>query len=155
MRFVGCDMRAGPGVDRVENLHTLTLPDESIQTALLFDTMEHVREPWRAMAEIYRCLRPNGIVVTTSPMYFPIHAYPDDYWRFTDSGFASLLQAFNVISIESCGLKKLPHSIVGIASKGRLNPTREANLREAVISWKRDGATSWKEIALATIPPIL
>lgn len=152
--FVGCDMRAGPGVDRVENLHNLTLPDESIQTALLFDTIEHVREPWRAMAEIHRCLRPNGIVVMTSPMFFPIHAYPDDYWRFTDSGFASLLQAFNIISIESCGLKKLPHSIVGIAAKGRLNPTLEANLREAVISWKRHGATSWKEVALATIPPI-
>lgn len=153
--FVGCDMRLGPGVDRVENLHNLTLPDESVGTVLLFDTIEHVREPWRAMAEIHRCLRPNGVVVITSPMFFPIHAYPDDYWRFTGSGFASLLQAFNIISIESCGLKKLPHTIVGIASKERLDPSLEANLREAVISWKRHGATSWKEIALATIPPIL
>lgn len=153
--FVGCDMRLGPGVDRVENLHNLTLPDESIGSALLFDTIEHVREPWRAIAEIHRCLRPDGIVVMTSPMFFPIHAYPDDYWRFTDSGFASLLQAFNIISIESCGLKKLPHSIVGIASKEKLHPALEANLREAVISWKRHGATSWKEVALATIPPII
>jgi len=155
MQFVGCDMRAGPGVDRIEDLHNLSLPDESIGTALLFDTIEHVREPWRAMAEIHRCLRPAGIVVMTSHMYFPIHAHPEDYWRFTDRGFASLLQRFNIISIESCGLSKLPHTIVGIAAKQTLDSSLEVSLRDAIIFWKRRGASSWKEIAMAVLPPVL
>jgi SAM-dependent methyltransferase len=155
MEYVACDLRAGPSVDRIENLHYLTLPDESMGTALLFDTIEHVREPWQAIGEIYRCLRPGGIVVMTSVMYFPIHAHPNDYWRFTGSGFSSLLQAFKVICVESCGLKKLPHTIVGIAAKQTLDSRLEDSLREAVIFWKRRGASSWKEIAMAVLPPVL
>jgi hypothetical protein len=107
------------------------------------------------MAEIHRCLRPNGIVILTSHMYFPIHAHPEDYWRFTDRGFASLLQAFNIIAIESCGLKKLPHTVTGVASKQKLSSNLEASLGDVVRSWKRNGANTWKEIAMAILPPIL
>jgi hypothetical protein len=107
------------------------------------------------MAEIYRCLRPDGIVIMTSHMYFPIHAHPEDYWRFTDRGFASLLQAFNIISLESCGLKKLPHTIVGVASKQKRHLDLEISLREVVRSWKLNGANTWKEVAMAILPPVL
>jgi len=155
MEFVGCDLRPGPDVDRIEDLHSLSFADESVGTALLFDTIEHVREPWRAMAELHRCLRPSGLIVMTSVMYFPLHAHPDDYWRFTDSGFASLLHAFNTICIESCGLRKLPHTVVGIASKGRLEPALELSIRKSVASWKRRGAGSWKELGMSTLPPFL
>jgi hypothetical protein len=107
------------------------------------------------MAEIHRCLRPDGILVMTSHMYFPIHAHPEDYWRFTDRGFASLLQAFNIIAIESCGLKKLPHTVAGVASKQRLPANLAAALGAALRVWKRRRATTWKEVALALLPPVL
>jgi hypothetical protein len=55
-RYVGCDLQPGPGVDEIQDLHQLTLPDASVGTALLFDTIEHVRDPWRAMSEGRRCL---------------------------------------------------------------------------------------------------
>jgi hypothetical protein len=155
MRFVGCDMRPGPGVDEVQDLHCLNLPDNSIGTALLFDTIEHVREPWRAMAEIHRCLLPTGLIVMSSVMYFPIHAHPDDYWRFTGSGFFSLLQKFHVVCVESCGLKKLPHTVLGVASKEKLPPAMEGYLRDCVNLWKRHEANSWKENLMAVLPPVL
>lgn len=155
MDFVGCDMRPGPGVDQIHDLHSLNLPDATIGTALLLDTVEHVREPWRAMSEVHRCLLPGGLIVMTSVMYFPIHAHPDDYWRFTDSGFSSLLQGFNILCVESCGLKRLPHTVVGIASKGPVDPALDLAIRGSVASWKRHGSRSWKEFGMAVLPPFL
>ncbi|HXU45689.1 MAG TPA: methyltransferase domain-containing protein [Thermoanaerobaculia bacterium] len=154
-RFVGCDMRAGDGVDEIQDLHALDIPDASVGTAILFDTIEHVREPWRATAEILRCLKPGGIVLMTSVWYFPIHAYPDDYWRFTASAFDALLQDFHPIATEMCGLEKLPHTVVGLASKGPIDPAAEAQIRRLVAAWKRHGASSWKEAVLDWLPPAL
>ena len=36
----------------------------------------HVEYPRRAMAEIHRILKDDGIVIISSVMNFPIHAYP-------------------------------------------------------------------------------
>lgn len=154
-KFIGCDVRPGPGVDEIQDLHRLSLRDESVGTALLLDTIEHVREPWRAMAELHRCLVPGGIIVMTSVLYFPIHAYPDDYWRFTASGFSSLLQMFDIITVEMRGLRKLPHTVLGIASKGPVAPAVRLAICDTVASWKRRGSRSWKEVMMAVSPPFL
>lgn len=155
MTFVGCDLRPGPGVDELQDLHALSLPNESVGTALLFDTIEHVREPWRAMGELHRCLKPGGLVLMTSVWYFPIHAYPDDYFRFTASGFLSLLQPFDSPVVEMCGLKRLPHTVVGIGSKGEMDPALRDAIRNELGSWKRRGSRSWKETLQELTPPIL
>ena len=155
-RFVGCDMRSGPGVDEIQDLHALDLPDGSVGTALLFDTIEHVREPWRALSELHRCLKPGGLLIMTSVWYFPIHAYPDDYWRFTASAFLALMgDDFHPIAVDMCGLPRLPHTVFGIASKGPIDPEMERRIQAVVAAWKRHGARSWKEAVIEITPPIV
>lgn len=154
-RFIGCDLRPGPGVDEVQDLHALAIPAASVGTALLFDTIEHVRDPWKAMAELHRCMIPGGILVMTSVWYFPIHAYPDDYWRFTSSGFATLLRDFEEIGITMCGLPRLPHTVVGVASKGGVAPATASAIRGTLDEWKTNGAHSWKESVMEMTPPAL
>ena len=34
-KYIGCDMRRGPGVDRILNLHHIELPSESAGTVLI------------------------------------------------------------------------------------------------------------------------
>lgn len=152
-QFVGCDLEPGPGVDEIQDLHRLALPDGSIGTALMFDTIEHVRNPWQALAEIRRCLKPGGILVMTSVWYFPIHAYPDDYWRFTGSAFRELWADYTVISVEMFGLARLPHTVIGIASHGPTSPGIDEKLKRAVSAWGKREATSWKERTLEIVPP--
>ena len=41
-QYVGCDLRPGPGVDRIEDLANLSLEDNSVATILCLDTLEHV-----------------------------------------------------------------------------------------------------------------
>ncbi len=154
-RFIGCDLRPGTGVEEIQDLHALSLPDNSIGTALLFDTIEHVRDPWKAMLELHRCIVPGGFILMTSVWYFPIHAYPDDYFRFTASGFLTLLQPFDTPVVEMCGLKRLPHTVVGIASKGPMKPDLQEAIRTEMASWKRLGSRSWKETVQELMPPFL
>src|SRR5262249_7140862 len=76
--FVGCDMRAGLGVDRVVNLHQMDLPDNSVGSVLLLDTLEHVEYCRQAVAEVRRVLKPGGLVLASSVMNFEIHEHPND-----------------------------------------------------------------------------
>ncbi|MHC4356956.1 MAG: class I SAM-dependent methyltransferase, partial [Planctomycetota bacterium] len=93
--YTGADMRPGLGVDTLLNLHDIDLPDNSVGTVICIATLEHVEYPRKATEEIYRILKPGGLVVITSVMDCHIHGYPSDYWRFTPSGFSSLLEAFD------------------------------------------------------------
>lgn len=127
--YVGCDMREGPGVDRVLNLHALDLPDASVGAAISLDTFEHVEFPRKAISEIHRVLADGGIAVISSVMNFPIHAYPDDYWRYTPAAFRSLLQEFDSSVVASAGEPSFPHTVVGIAAKGRELPMADLTAR--------------------------
>ena len=49
--YVGCDMRPGPSVDRVEDVSAINLPDGSAGTVLCIETFEHVFEVRRAFDE--------------------------------------------------------------------------------------------------------
>jgi SAM-dependent methyltransferase len=133
--YVGCDFRAGPGVDRILDLHDIDLPDETAGTVISIDTLEHVEYPRRAMEEIYRILENDGIVVISSVMNFPIHSYPNDYWRFTPEGFRSLLQVFDESFVGSCGKDTdFPQTIVGIGFKGAVPDLSAFN--EAYLRWE-------------------
>ncbi|MDI6603123.1 MAG: methyltransferase domain-containing protein [Patescibacteria group bacterium] len=117
-KYVGCDIREGPGVDRILNLHHIELPSESVGTVLILDTLEHVEFPRKAMEEVYRILKPNGFTVISSVMNFPIHDCPSDYWRFTPQAFKSILKLFNFSFVDFAGDEHFPHTVVGLGFKG-------------------------------------
>lgn len=118
--FVGADMRPGPGVDRVLDLHNLDLPDASVGTALLFDTLEHVERPWVAIAELVRVLTDHGVLVLSVPFNFPIHSHPNDYWRFTPEAVRSLLHGFGEVWVRPVGLEDDPTTVLAVAAKTHL-----------------------------------
>jgi len=114
--FVGCDVRPGPGVDLVADLRRLTLPDRSVGSALLLETLEHTADPVQALREVARVLEPRGVLLVTSCLDFKIHAYPEDYFRFTPSGIGVLLEPLAHRWVGSQGHEKFPHTVFGFAS---------------------------------------
>lgn len=118
-KYIGCDMQAGVGVDRLENLHKVTFPDNSVGTVITMDTLEHVENPFLALDEIFRILTPGGYLIMSSIMNFPIHNYPADYWRFTPTSFYVLMNKFPVRKVFSQGDRSFPHTVVGVAMKGK------------------------------------
>ena len=100
-------------------------------------------------------LRPGGFAVVTSVMYFPIHAYPSDYWRFTPEGFRAMGRPFERVMVEWAGLRDFPHSVVLIGAREDLPDQDEARLRVALKDWRRHDSQTWKEIVSLWMPPIL
>jgi SAM-dependent methyltransferase len=117
--FIGTDLRPGPGVDRVEDLRRLSFGDGQVGTALCVDTLEHCEDPLAACRELHRVLAPGGICAVTSVLWFPIHGYPHDYWRFTPEGIRLLLRQFDSVWVRGIGHPLLPTQVVGVAAKDR------------------------------------
>ena len=161
-KYIGCDMRSGKGVDLLLNLHDIDLPDSTAGTVLALDTLEHVEFCRRAMSEVYRILKPGGVAIISSVMYFPIHEYPSDYWRFTPEGFRSLLNQFSYSTVDFLGKEDSPHTVVGIGIKEKDVSTAEAQrISSKINDWKisvtqleMGNPSPTKEFLKLFIPPI-
>ena len=155
--YVGVDMRQGIGVDQILNLHKINLPQESVGTVICLDTLEHVEYPHRALEEIHRVLKPDGIAIISSVMYFPIHDHPDDYWRFTPEAFRSLLKPFADSFIGYAGKDDFPHTVIGVGFKGDVPKLSEFTMRYK--EWKEEqdkqDYQAFKQMAKLLTPPIL
>ncbi len=117
-RFVGTDFRAGPGVDRIEDLRGLSFGAGEVGTALCLDTLEHCADPLTACREMHRVLADGGLCVITSVMLIGIHAYPSDYWRFTPEGLRLLLEGFDDVDVTGMGDPAIPQWVFGAGRKG-------------------------------------
>jgi len=115
--FIGCDMRPGPGVDRIEDVSAVSMADESAGAVLCIETFEHVFEVRRAFDEVFRILKPGGVFVITSPLNFRIHAYPDDYWRMTPSCLKRMMRPYDGRVVGSQGFRSFPHSVMAVGIK--------------------------------------
>lgn len=69
----------------------IPLADNSVDTILCTEVLEHLPDPNAAISEFARILRPNGIVITTAPFFYPIHdAW--DFYRYSPDGIAAIMK---------------------------------------------------------------
>jgi SAM-dependent methyltransferase len=139
-RFIGTDMREGPGVDRVADLRALDFADGEVGTALCLDTLEHCEDPRTACRELHRVVADGGLCVISSVMLFGIHGYPNDYWRFTPEGFRLLLAPFDDVWVGGVGDPDIPFQVVGVGARGRtldLSLAKLPSIAAAQQRWER------------------
>jgi SAM-dependent methyltransferase len=91
---VGVDYQAPPdGIepDVVADAYDVPLDDASADTVLLTEVLEHLEDPVRALREARRLLRPGGAIIVTTPLLFPVHGEPRDFFRYTPYGLEHVL----------------------------------------------------------------
>jgi SAM-dependent methyltransferase len=81
----------------------MPLANDSVDNFVCVSSLEHMPDPWRAIIEIHRTLKPGGKLLLVVPFMFPFHAAPSDFFRFTDRGLAVMLKDFRVIQAEALG----------------------------------------------------
>ncbi len=99
-RRLGLDLVAAPGVSVVGDARALPLSSSVFDVVLCTEMLEHVPEPQAAIDEMFRVLRPGGMLVLTTRFLFPIHDAPHDYFRFTKYGLRHLLRRFEIVALE-------------------------------------------------------
>lgn len=79
--------------------------DESVDTVLLFNVLEHLYNYSLILSEIKRVLKTNGQLLGVVPFLVAYHPDPHDYWRYTKETLQKIFTAtgFSHIEIKSFG----------------------------------------------------
>lgn len=79
--------------------------DESFDTVLSSDVIEHLWNPIGVMNEFWRVLRPGGVIVLGTPFNYWLHEEPHDYFRWSPHAVRKLASKanFDVVEMRYCG----------------------------------------------------
>jgi SAM-dependent methyltransferase len=84
---------------------TIPLDDDSVDSALCIEVIEHCPYPSSVLGEIARVLRPGGTLVLTVPFLWPLHDPPNDFCRHTPWSMERLVRSagFSRVDVEPTG----------------------------------------------------
>jgi SAM-dependent methyltransferase len=107
-RYIGADVAAAAGVTldlQFQPGELLPLEDQSVDTILATQTLEHIYDFDLYLRDCHRLLKSGGYLVISVPMQWRHHEVPYDFWRFTRYGLTRKLTdvGFNIESIDRCG----------------------------------------------------
>lgn len=107
VRYIGIDQQAAEtdfGYSMPETIlyagDRWPVEDGIADTVLSTETLEHVRDPRRFLAEAFRCLKGGGRLILTVPFSARWHFIPHDYFRYTPSGLNMLLAESGFTNVE-------------------------------------------------------
>ena len=138
--YIGTDMRAGPGVDRVEQIEKLSFADGYAGTVLCLNVIEHAWDFRQGVEEMVRVLRPGGILLMTTAFAIRVHGYPEDYWRFTPRAMDRLLEGMPSHLYGWQSHEKDPHVVFALGIKERRD-----DLDRLAREWSTAVRSLWQE----------
>ena len=104
--YVGVDYASEKSrPDIIASALSLPVDDESFETVVSTELLEHVPDPLRALREMHRVLKPGGHLILSTPMYWPRHEIPHDYFRYPYDGLLYLVKesGFELVRIFNRG----------------------------------------------------
>ena len=99
--YVRSDGTAGEDVDVVADAHALsaTFGPGSFDCVIAMSVWEHLRRPWDCAEEVHKVLKWGGLALIATHQTFPLHGYPQDYFRFSAEALRECFRAFDVIQL--------------------------------------------------------
>lgn len=102
--YFGTDMQSGPQVDFVANfevpLETIIpvfRPVSPFGSILVLNVLEHTFDPLRVLSNVLALLRPEGTCVIVTPTVWPLHGYPQDYWRINPDFYVEYCRRHDLV----------------------------------------------------------
>ena len=79
--------------------NSAVIPAEHFDIVICTEVLEHTLQPFDAVKELHRVLKPGGYVYASSPFNFRVHGPLPDCWRFTEHGWRALFSEFEVVEL--------------------------------------------------------
>lgn len=101
--YVGVDIEDGPGVDEVRSSHELWphWPEDTFDLVVSTEMLEHDRQPWRSLRQMYMVLKKGGLLLVTARGNGFGEHNPPDRFRFMEQGFHDIIEdaGFEVLEV--------------------------------------------------------
>jgi SAM-dependent methyltransferase len=103
--------------DVVADAHQLPFADASFDAVVSFNTFEHLYDPERAAAEVFRVLKPGGRLVVQTAFLQPLHEPPHHYCNVTEYGMRRWFRGFDIAAVTVSENFQPAHVIAWLASE--------------------------------------
>lgn len=113
----------------------LCFKDDTFDTVLLTDTLEHIYNPEELFDEMERILRPSGVIIVGVPFFYWIHEAPHDFFRYTEFKLRQFCTSrkLKVVFLEAYG--GVPEILVDIVAKILSGKRLSANIFRYFSGW--------------------
>jgi SAM-dependent methyltransferase len=108
-RYIGLDLKGNSihknNPDITWKDGKIPLSDNAVDCAICTEVLEHCIDPDKVLMEIYRVLKPGGLLFFTVPFLWPLHEVPYDNYRYTPFSLEFHLKksGFTQIELRSLG----------------------------------------------------
>lgn len=112
----------------------IAIPENSYDTIILSDVLEHIYEPRNLLKQLYSVLRKDGKIILNVPFAYWEHEAPHDYYRYTRFFFEKIAAdlGYTIVVIEQIGPEAF-NVVVDIAAK--LKRSYKNKLRYKLFHW--------------------
>ncbi len=121
-------------------LDHLPMSGETYDLIICVQVLEHVSNPVKSIDEMFRVLKPGGLIYLSTNFMYPRHGIPYDFFRFSEDGLIHLFDnsGFHIEQISAHGgfpafcaqiMHEVPFYIRNFIIFGHSNPTKTMRFR--------------------------
>lgn len=99
--YINLDPNASPSI--FADVTQTPLMAQSVDCIICTEVLEHLPNPQACVDEMRRILYDGGVVFASVPFFYPVHADPFDFQRFTEDGLRHLFEDFKVVEVYRMG----------------------------------------------------
>jgi len=99
--YVNLDLSTCPNI--FADVTCVPMQAQTLDCILCTEVLEHLSDPQACVDEMYRLLRDGRLVLASVPFFYPVHADPYDFQRFTEEGLCHLFRSFSSVEVLRMG----------------------------------------------------
>lgn len=99
--YVNLDISTTPNV--YADVTRVPIQSQKTDCIICTEVLEHLPTPQACVDEIHRLLRHDGVAFVSVPFFYPVHADPYDFQRFTEDGLKYLFRNFSSVEVMRMG----------------------------------------------------
>ena len=99
--YINLDLQTSPNL--FADVTKTPLKTQIADSIICTEVLEHLPAPQACVDEMHRLLLDGGVVFASAPFFYPVHADPYDFQRFTEDGIRHLFRDFKLVEIHRMG----------------------------------------------------